>query len=173
MNANHLHALEQLVERSVLCWLATVDSTGQPHVSPKEIFVFRPPNELLIAHIASPGSVRNVRDQPMVCVSLVDVLVQKGLKCLGIAQVVEPADADYAQSVQPLRPLVGDRFTILAVIRVQVRDVAPIWAPSYVFYPHDTTEAGQVAAAKQAYGLIADRTARSMADKPLQGTVTD
>jgi len=30
--------LEEFVSRSVLCWLATVDPSGAPSVSPKEVF---------------------------------------------------------------------------------------------------------------------------------------
>jgi predicted pyridoxine 5'-phosphate oxidase superfamily flavin-nucleotide-binding protein len=64
----------------VLCWLATVDEAGRPNVSPKEIFTAHGDDHLLIAHLASPGSVRNLRARPEVCVSFVDVFVQKGFK---------------------------------------------------------------------------------------------
>ena len=46
---------------SVLCWLATVDDHGMPNVSPKEIFCCHGERELLIANIASPQSVRNIK----------------------------------------------------------------------------------------------------------------
>ena len=77
-------------ERSVLCWLATVDGQGQPNVSPKEIFRLMPPASLAIANIASPCSVRNVRANGKVCVAFVDVFVQKGYKLLGDARVISP-----------------------------------------------------------------------------------
>lgn len=31
-------AVRAAAQRSVLCWLATVDAQGQPHVSPKEVW---------------------------------------------------------------------------------------------------------------------------------------
>ena len=65
---------------SVLCWLATVDGNGQPNVSPKEIFAAFDTEHLVIANIASPSSVRNIEVNPLVCVSFIDVFVQKGFK---------------------------------------------------------------------------------------------
>ena len=70
--------IKNYIERSVLCWLATADAAGVPNVSPKEIFVPFGDDHLLIANIASPESVKNIRGNPHVCVSFVDVFVQKG-----------------------------------------------------------------------------------------------
>jgi hypothetical protein len=74
--------------RSVLCWLATADEAGQPNVSPKEIFAVFDSTHVVIANIASPTSVRNVLVNPRVCVSFVDVFVQKGFKVIGTARNV-------------------------------------------------------------------------------------
>nr|MCU0806126.1 pyridoxamine 5'-phosphate oxidase family protein [Burkholderiales bacterium] len=49
------------IRRSVLCWLATVDANGTPNVSPKEVFCAHGREGVLIANIASPTSVRNLR----------------------------------------------------------------------------------------------------------------
>ena len=54
--------VRQAVDRSVLCWLATVDADGQPNVSPKEIFCAIDDVTLLIAEIASPVSRRNIAE---------------------------------------------------------------------------------------------------------------
>ena len=85
---------------SVLCWLATVDPDGWPNVSPKEIFCAYDAHTLLIANIASPGSRANVRRHPAVCVSFVDVFIQKGFKLKGIATVVESTDDPFALAGQ-------------------------------------------------------------------------
>ena len=45
--------------RSVLCWLATVDESGQPNVSPKEIFAVFDSDHPVIAYIPSAGTARN------------------------------------------------------------------------------------------------------------------
>jgi uncharacterized protein len=37
------------IEKSVLCWLATVEADGMPNVSPKEMFMAKDEVTLLIA----------------------------------------------------------------------------------------------------------------------------
>lgn len=41
------------IQDSVLCWLATVSSAGEPNVSPKELFVSYGDYQLLIANSVS------------------------------------------------------------------------------------------------------------------------
>jgi len=142
---------------SVLCWLATVDEAGQPNVSPKEIFSVFENEHLVIANIASPTSVRNVACNPQVCVSFIDIFVQKGVKVIGTAMNVRREEPDFAQWVAPLQTMAGTRFPIRSVLVVKARAVEPIVAPSYRLYPAETTETSQVAAAMRAYGVRAAR----------------
>ena len=53
--------------------------------------------------------------------------------------------------------MVGQHFTIHSVLVIQVQSVAAIVAPSYRFYPQETTEASQVASALQQYGMGSDQ----------------
>lgn len=146
--------------KSMLCWLATVDAQGQPSVSPKEIFTFSASEHLLIANIASPSSVRNILANPRVCVSFVDVFVQKGFKVSGTARNVRPQDLDYEKWVTPLTAMAGPRFPIRSVIVIRVTQCEPILAPSYQLYAEETTEQAQVASAMRAYGVrpLVDRS---------------
>jgi predicted pyridoxine 5'-phosphate oxidase superfamily flavin-nucleotide-binding protein len=145
--------IRDTARRSVLCWLATVDAQGQPNVSPKEVWVIADDCHVVVAHIASPISARNIAQQPQVCVSFVDVFVQKGFKLLGAAREVHAADPEFATWAKPLLAMVGQRFTIHSVLVVHVKSVAAIVAPSYRFYPDDTTEASQVQSALRRYGM--------------------
>ena len=147
-------ALRDTARRSVLCWLATVDAQGQPNVSPKEVWAIADAQHVVVANIASPVTARNIVTQPLVCLSFVDVLVQKGYKLQGTARNVQPDAPDFAQWAAPLQALVGERFVIRSVLLIAVQSVQPIVAPSYWMYPDTTTEAGQVAGARQRYGLI-------------------
>ena len=140
-------------QKSVLCWLATADAQGQPNVSPKEIFTFYDAEHLLIANIASPRSVRNIVANPRVCVSFIDVFVQKGFKVSGVAQNIVKQDADYEKWAAPLNAMAGPRFPIRSVILIQVTACEPILAPSYQLYPLETTEQSQAASAMRAYGV--------------------
>ncbi|MEI8326220.1 MAG: pyridoxamine 5'-phosphate oxidase family protein [Betaproteobacteria bacterium] len=139
--------------RSVLCWLATVDEAGQPNVSPKEIFAIIDPLHLVVANIASPSSVKNINFNPRVCVSFVDVFVQKGFKIFGIARNINKPDAEYPSWAAQLDAMAGSRFNIHSVIVIQAVSVEPIVAPSYRLYPAETTEQSQVTAAMLSYGV--------------------
>lgn len=144
-------AVQEAARRSVLCWLATVDSDGQPNVSPKEVWAIVDDRHVVVAHIASPMSVRNIMQQPQVCLSFVDVFVQKGFKLIGTAREVRTNDSEFSIWAKPLLAIMGQRFTIQSVLVVHVKSVFAIVAPSYRFYPDDTTEASQVTSAMRTY----------------------
>jgi predicted pyridoxine 5'-phosphate oxidase superfamily flavin-nucleotide-binding protein len=146
--------VREAAERSVLCWFATVDGSGQPNVTPKEVFAVSDDEHVVIANIASPGSAANVAANPKVCVSFVDVFRQKGFKVVGVAADVAPSDPAFARWVAPLRALAGDRFPIRSVFVVRAVAVEAIVAPSYWLFPDETTEASQERAALRAYGVV-------------------
>ncbi len=146
-----------LASRSVLCWLATADAEGQPNVSPKEIFAVFDARHVVIANIASPTSVRNVGKNPRVCVSFVDVFVQKGFKIIGTARNVSKEEAEFGHWSAPLVAKAGPRFPIHSVLVVKACGIEPILAPSYRLYPAETTEQEQVRAAMRSYGVTPGR----------------
>ena len=120
--------------------------------TPKEVFTALDDQYLLIAHIASPISVQNIRRNPNVCVSFIDVFKQKGYKLKGQARVQERDDAGFSERHALLYKLAGDRFPIKGVIEVKVTETAPIAAPSYYLYPQ-TTETSQIESAMRNYGV--------------------
>lgn len=145
--------VRQAAERSVLCWLATADASGQPSVSPKEIFALLDDDHIAVAHIASPATARNIAANPLVCLSFVDVFVQKGYKIMGKATLVQPPDPAFGRWAKPLRAMAGERFPIHGVFVVRATAVEPIVAPSYRLYPTETTEASQIESALRTYGV--------------------
>ena len=81
--------------------------------------------------------------------------MQKGFKLIGTAREVRATDAEFPDWAAPLLAMVGQRFIIQSVLVVHVQSVIAIVAPSYRFYPDDTTEASQVASAMRAYNVQA------------------
>ena len=142
--------IKTYIERSVLCWLATSDRYNEPNVSPKEMFTYFGDRTLLIAHLASPNSINNIRDNPNVCVSFVDIFIQKGFKIKGTAKLIVKQDYDFSEKVKPLTDLFTDKFPIKAVIEIDIKKVEAIQAPSYFLYP-ETTEQSQVESAMTTY----------------------
>lgn len=145
--------IRDLAQQSVLCWLATVDDSGQPNVSPKEVWRITLGDEIVIANIASPTSARNIECQSKVCVSFIDVFAQKGFKVLGHATQWLPSTPGFAMWAEPLHTMVGERFPIRSVFVVRATEAHSILAPSYVFYASETTQESQCRAAMQTYGV--------------------
>lgn len=140
------------VEKPILCWLATVDTNNRPNVSPKEIFAETSANRLVIADIASARSVRNISENPAVCVSLIDIFLQRGRKLEGKAEIIAPDHPDFPTLAAPLLEKTGGAFPIRHVISVDIERTSPIRAPSYVLFP-DRSEAELRADAYRTYGV--------------------
>ncbi len=144
--------IKEYIDNTVLCWLATVSQDGQPNVSPKELFHRYGDDQLIIANIASPQSVNNIKQNPKVCVSILDILVQKGFQLKGTAQIIDEAHKDYDGMYALLTQETGDKYPFHTITVITVQSTKPIIAPSYWLFP-DITEEDQIASAKQVYGL--------------------
>ena len=145
-------AIKQSINDCVLCWLASVNARSEPNVSPKEMFVSFDDETLLIANIASPKSVANIRSNPSVCVSFVDIFRQKGFKLRGTARIVEKSDKGFDVRLSALHQLGGEEFPVASIIEVTVEASEEIVAPSYRLFPQ-TTEQTQVEQAMKSYGV--------------------
>lgn len=144
--------VKKYIKKSVLCWLATSNKENEPNVSPKEIFTYIGESTLLIAHIASPNSIENIKENPNVCVSFVDVFVQKGYKLKGTAVLIEKSHINFNEKVKLLTDLFTDEFPIKSVIEIHIEKVEPIQAPSYFLYP-ERTEQLQIESAYRTYNV--------------------
>lgn len=148
------NTVQQYIDQSVLCWLATAGKDGWPNVSPKELFLSIDSNTLVIANIASPQSVRNIQQNDKVCVSFVDVFVQKGYQLKGRAQLIVPQNAFYGNYKTVFEQQFGDAFPMASFIEIRIEQVKPILAPSYQFFP-TTEETKQVQNALKTYKVQA------------------
>ena len=146
--------VKHYIDKSVLCWLATASIDGQPNVSPKEVFTYYSNDTIIIANIASPQTVKNIKANSKVCISFIDVLVQKGFQLKGMAKIIDNNHIEY-QSLEPkLLAITKGKFPFKTITKITVETNKKIIAPSYLFYPETTTEALQIEIAKKAYGLI-------------------
>lgn len=143
--------IKDKMQSTVLCWLATMGKE-YPNVSPKEIFTYYK-DKIIIANIASPQSLKNILVNEHVCVSFVDILVQKGWKLKGTARVVLPDSKEYQIYHAILNELTKGLFPFKTVFEITPTNAKEILAPSYLLYPETTSEIQQIATAKQVYGL--------------------
>ena len=90
--------IKESISKSVLCWLATVSDKKIPNVSPKEIFNYYGDDKIIVANIASPQTVRNIKQNENVCISFIDILVQKGFQVKGKAIIIEKNNAEFYEN---------------------------------------------------------------------------
>ena len=144
--------LKASIENCILCWLATVDSHGQPSVSPKEVFTYTDSDEIILANIASPNSSKNIRDNALVCVSFIDILIQKGFQVKGRCDIVYEGDEKFRMLEKKLIELTEGMYPFQEIFCVQVQSCRPIIAPSYFLFPDDPVE-DKIERARAAYDL--------------------
>ncbi|MBQ4809776.1 pyridoxamine 5'-phosphate oxidase family protein [Pseudoalteromonas luteoviolacea] len=142
--------LKEYVNKSVLCWLATVGEDMAPNVSPKEIFTLLDEDTLLIANITSPISERNIIANARVCVSLIDVFEQRGFKLKGTAEVIEPNSDIGEEYLRSIRTIADESYPVKNIFVIKIESKSKIMAPSYFLFP-DTTPDSQIKNALTTY----------------------
>ncbi|SKB77501.1 pyridoxamine 5'-phosphate oxidase family protein [Maribacter arcticus] len=144
--------IKDSLSTSVLCWLATSSAENIPNVSPKEIFSYFENDSIIVANIASPQTVRNIKQNKNVCISFIDILKQKGFQLKGTAEIIEKSSSEFSKMENILTSLTEGKFPFATITKITVTATKPIIAPKYLLYPN-TTEADQIESAKKAYGI--------------------
>ena len=144
--------IEAAIDDSVLCWLATSSANNMPNVSPKEIFCYFEDDTIIVANIASPQTVKNIRANKNVCISFIDILKQKGFQLKGAAEIIEKSATDFSKMEKMLLHLTEGKFPFATITKITITSSKPIIAPKYLLYPN-TTEEQQIESAKKSYGL--------------------
>ena len=144
--------IKEYINKSVLCWLATASTENLPNVSPKEIFNYYNTDKIIVANIASPQTVRNIKQNENVCVSFIDILVQKGFQVKGKATIIGKTDSRFLEMKRILTKMTGGTIPFATITEITIEQIKPIIAPKYVLYP-ETTEKEQIESAKKLYGF--------------------
>ena len=144
--------IKKYIDQSILCWLATVSKDGIPNVSPKECFTYYGDKHIIIGNIASPQTVKNIQSNSNVCISFIDILVQKGFQIKGQGQIIDESNDKFKKYYPLIHKLTCGKFPFATITEISIDQVKPIVAPSYILYP-ETTEEEQIESAKKAYSL--------------------
>jgi len=132
--------IEASMESSVLCWLATVSAEGVPNVSPKEAWLHDGQGKILVAHIASPKTVRNIEENSQVCLSFINIFTQKGYQISGRASICRPGESGYEAKLEKVVQRIGTVFPVLSIIVIEPVRIQTIIAPSYTMFPASGAE---------------------------------
>ncbi len=145
--------IKEYMEKSVLCWLATSSPENSPNDSPKEIFTYHGNDTILIANIASPHSVKNIEKNENVCISFIDIFIQKGYKIKGVAKILNESHDDFNLYKSKLEILTEGKFPFNSIIYITIKQISEILAPRYIIFP-ETTEEEQILSAEITYGVV-------------------
>src|SRR3974390_3085035 len=102
------HDMKRVIEEQRLGFVATAALDGTPNVSPKGTFVVLDDRTIAFGEIRSPGTIRNLRENPRIEVNFVDVFVRKGYRFSGMASVVERGDAGFDALLPKLRSALAE-----------------------------------------------------------------
>ena len=144
--------IKNCVDKSVLCWLATSSADNLPNVSPKEVFAVYGDKHIIVANIASPQTMKNIVENNQVCISFIDILVQKGFQLKGTASIIRKSEPEFVRMKTVLEEITKGLFPFSSIIEISVEKIKPIIAPKYVLYP-GTSEAEQIDDARRTYGF--------------------
>lgn len=148
-----IEEIKKYLDQSVLCWLATASLDQIPNVSPKEIFQLYQEQYILIANIASPQTVRNIKQNPNVCLSFINIFVQKGYQLKGTANIIQKTDPEFPILEPLLLELTQGLFPFVSITKIKIESSKKILAPRYLLYP-GTTESKQIKGAQEAYNKL-------------------
>jgi predicted pyridoxine 5'-phosphate oxidase superfamily flavin-nucleotide-binding protein len=80
--------MRRVVEEQRLCFAATICEDGTPNLSPKGTVTVFDDDHLMFADLASPQTVKNLRTNPSIEISVVDPGVRKGFRFKGRGIVI-------------------------------------------------------------------------------------
>lgn len=155
-NKKHLMLNKEVktyIDNSVLCWLATSNLEGEPNVSPKEVFTYYEDEYIIVANIASPNTVKNIKLNNKVCISFIEVFVQKGFQIKGTAEIISKKHSEFNDLTPGLLSITKGQYPFASITKIKIENIKPIVAPSYIMFP-DIPETIRIENAKRAYNDI-------------------
>ena len=117
------------VKKQKLGFIATVCPDGTPNLSPKGTTNVWDADHLIFADIYSPGTVRNLLNNPSIEINVVDPLIRKGYRFKGSAKVL--SEGNLFEDIISFYRKSGSTYTIRHIVLVQVERVLPLMSPVY------------------------------------------
>ena len=121
--------MKRIVEEQRLGFVATAAADGTPNVSPKGTFVVLDDVTIAFGEIRSPGTIRNLRDNPRIEVNFVDPFVRRGYRFAGTAHVVERGADSFENLLPRFRGALAGR--IRTIVTITVMKALPLTSPVY------------------------------------------
>jgi general stress protein 26 len=121
-----------VIQSAILSFVATINEDGSPNLSPKASLIARN-DALFFADIASPQTIKNIRRSPEISINVVDVFSRRGYRFNGRASVLPVKDVDRKFVAEWVWRTNGPDYPVDHVVRIDVREAAPLLSPAYRF----------------------------------------
>jgi uncharacterized protein len=122
--------MKQAVPAIRLSFIATVSPDGRPNLSARGSLCVWDGDHLAFADIASPGTTRNLENNPYVEINMVDQIGRRGFRFKGIA-TIERAGEIFDFVVGDIHAREGPNIPVRAVIKVRVTEARALLSPAY------------------------------------------
>lgn len=124
--------VQNFVRIQRLGYVATVCPDGTPNLSPKGTLTVWDSDHLVFADLNSPGTVRNLQNNPSVEINVVDEFIRKGYRFKGKAQVLTGGML-YKQILDfySQRGLFDAPRRVRAIVLIEIEHVTPLISPGY------------------------------------------
>jgi uncharacterized protein len=124
--------MKRVVLEQKLGFAATVCPDGTPNLSPKGTTTVWDDDHLLFADIWSPQTVRNLAENPIVEINVVDPVVRKGYRFKGHANLHSDGDIfDRGLALLRERGYDANRERVRTIVLIAVDYAAPLISPAY------------------------------------------
>ena len=123
--------MKKLISQHTLGFVASVDETGQPNLSPKGTFVIVDDKHLMFSEIRSPNTIRNIQINPQVEVNFVDPFKRKGVRIKGICRIIEKPDAEFERLFDEFEQWGELTRLIRRIVMIDITDAKEISSPIY------------------------------------------
>src|SRR5262245_45454735 len=111
--------MKRVVQEQRLAFVATVCPDGTPNLSPKGTIAVWDDDHLVFANIRSPGTMRNLKGNPVIELNIVDPFARKGYRFKGEASILESGSLyDEVMASYAARRSRVDLFRELVMIKV-------------------------------------------------------
>lgn len=121
--------MQRLVREQRLGFVATVCPDGTPNLSPKGTLSVWDDDHLVFADICSPGTLRNMEQNPAMEINVVDPIARKGYRFKGTARVVREGP-QFEALIASFRAR-NLPYPINAVVLLAVERALPLLSPVY------------------------------------------
>lgn len=121
--------MKRIITEQRLGFVASVCEDGTPNLSPKGTTAVWDDEHIVFADICSPGTIANLRYQPVVEINVVDPVSRRGYRFKGSAAVHQSGPVfDKVLAFYRQR---GSRNPINSIVLVHVERAIPLFSPAY------------------------------------------